>query len=115
MARKARSGAVGGEPFVQLIVFIPSADRDGKPRPDQAEWKDKALRFLAECFGKGATAMPRAEGVWVNPQTNQLIRDEPILIYCFVTVAQVSDLSASSGCATSAWTWVTRCIKEKFC
>jgi hypothetical protein len=95
VARKPKvDSGVGGEQFVQIILFVPSADRDGRPRSDQEEWKEKAFAMFAEVFGKGATAMPRAEGVWPNPQTGRLVKDEPILIYCFVSVAQVSDLGA---------------------
>src|SRR5947209_6074241 len=48
-----------------LVLFIPSADRDGEPlgKKEQKRWTRKALRLLGEGL-RGATAFPRGWGVW---------------------------------------------------
>jgi hypothetical protein len=91
--KKGLDGWVGasGERTIQVTIWVPDADRDGKPRTDQHEWKDKALRMFSEVFGKGATAMPPADGAWKNPNTNQLVMEHPIMVFCYITPQQASD------------------------
>src|SRR5438876_4861847 len=78
------------------MIWIPSADRDGNPCDDQEVWKEKALELLARLFGSGATAMPPADGAWLNPKTRKLIREKPITVYCYVTERQVNDARLTS-------------------
>ena len=76
---------------VLLVLFVPSADRAGKPLPNQEEWKQKALHLLGELYG-GATAMPKAEGVWRDDDNGgKLIVDFPILLHCYLTEEQAYD------------------------
>lgn len=74
-----------------LVLFIPSADRSGKTMPNQDEWKRNALEFFGACYG-GATAMPRADGVWRDDDNGgNLVPDFPILLHCYMTEEQASD------------------------
>ena len=69
---------------VLFVIFVPSADRNGKPIKDQTEWEEEALRVCSKHFG-GATAMPPAKGAWLNTQTNQLIIEHPILVHAYAS------------------------------
>src|SRR5881398_3294918 len=68
-----------------LVLFIPSADRDGEPlgKKEQKRWTRKALRLLGEGL-RGATAFPRGWGVWRDDaRGGRLVWDRPVLIQCF--------------------------------
>ena len=65
-----------------LTLYIPSCDRDGTPF-DTAPWVEEALRLLST-IGGGATAMPPADGAWLNPASGQLVREPVVLVYTFV-------------------------------
>jgi len=68
-----------------LVLFIPSTDRNENPIADQKHWVRKALEFLGTHFG-GATAFPRAQGVWRDDeQKGKLIYDEPVIINCYTS------------------------------
>jgi hypothetical protein len=76
---------------VLLVLFIPSADRVGKTLTNQDEWKQNAMEFFGNNYG-GATAMPRAEGIWRDDENDgNLVRDFPILLHCYMTEQQASD------------------------
>jgi hypothetical protein len=76
---------------VLLVLFIPSADRDGKTLLTQDEWKRNAMELFGTSYG-GATAMPRAEGVWRDDGNGgKLIPDFPILLHCYMTEEQAAD------------------------
>lgn len=77
---------------VEITIFVPSADRDGRPIRNQKGWRDRALGVLGDVFG-GATALGPADGVWKNPQTGQLVRDKPILVYTYVSESDAQDAS----------------------
>jgi hypothetical protein len=54
-------------------------------------WVDIALKMLGETFG-GATAYPRAQGVWRDDERNgALVRDEPIVLHCYTTPEEIQD------------------------
>lgn len=36
-------------------------------------------------FGEGATAMPPCDGAWRNPATGDLLREDVILVYSYVS------------------------------
>lgn len=46
-----------------VVLFVPSVERDGITTIDQDRWVDAALEVFGQLFG-GATAFPRAKGVW---------------------------------------------------
>ena len=76
---------------VLLVLFIPSADRDGKTLLTQDEWKHNAMQLFGTSYG-GATAMPRAEGVWRDDENGgALVPDFPILLHCYMTEEKASD------------------------
>ncbi|MGA2498384.1 MAG: hypothetical protein ABSH20_11620 [Tepidisphaeraceae bacterium] len=76
---------------VLLVLFIPSADRAGKTLPNQDEWKRNAMEFFGTTYG-GATAMPRAEGIWRDDENGgALVPDFPILLHCYMTEEHASD------------------------
>jgi len=68
-----------------LVLFIPSADREGNPlgKKEQKRWVRKALKLLGRRL-RGATAFPRGWGVWRDDaQASRLVWDRPVLIQCF--------------------------------
>src|SRR4051794_15036912 len=68
-----------------LVLFIPSADREGNAlgKKEQKRWTRKALRVLGQNL-RGATAFPRGWGVWRDDaQGGRLVWDRPVLIQCF--------------------------------
>lgn len=65
-----------------LVLFIPSVDREMQPI-DQETWLEKALDVLGSSFG-GATAFPRARGVWRDDSRDgRLVYDDPVVIQCY--------------------------------
>ncbi len=74
-----------------LVLFVPSVERDGKTAIDQSLWVDEALRLLGGVFG-GATAYPRARGVWRDDERGgSLVLDEPVVIHCYVQPELLQD------------------------
>ena len=64
-----------------IVMFIPSVDRDEQPI-DQSTWTRRSLEFLGVRFG-GATAFPRAQGVWRDDErAATLVWDEPVIVHC---------------------------------
>ena len=67
-----------------LVLFIPSVDRY-EQEIDQQPWVEQALEMLGTCFG-GATAFPKAKGVWRDDQhSGVLVYDEPVIIQCYTS------------------------------
>jgi len=76
---KRGSALAGGRKRVLMVLFIPSVERDGTTPIDQQRWIDAALEMCGRVFG-GATAYPRAQGVWRDDERGgALVRDEPVL------------------------------------
>lgn len=48
---------------VLVVLFVPSVERDGTTPIDQMYWVEAALDPFGQLLG-GATAFPRAKGVW---------------------------------------------------
>jgi hypothetical protein len=72
---------------ILLVLFVPSADRDGKTLGAEVQdrWMEKAKNELGRLFG-GATAMPPAHGVWRDDERGgKLISDRPILIHSYIS------------------------------
>ena len=68
---------------VLLVLFVPSVERDGETPIDQEHWVDEALQLLGRLFG-GATAYPRAKGVWRDDERGgTLVSDNPVVIHCY--------------------------------
>jgi hypothetical protein len=65
-----------------VVVFVPSADRDGKPI-EQELWVDQVLTTLGRVF-RGATAYPRGRGVWRDDSRGgALIKEEPVIVFSY--------------------------------
>ena len=80
-----------GRKAVLVVLFVPSVERDGTTAIDQDYWVEAALAALGQLFG-GATAYPRAKGVWRDDERGGvLIKDEPVVIHCYTTPAEVAD------------------------
>lgn len=78
-------GAAFGATQVQgqrFAIYIPNKDRDGAP-VIQSVWVDRALQLLSRAGG-GATAMPPVTGAWLNPESGELIIEEPVIVYSYV-------------------------------
>jgi len=85
------SGLQASRKAVLVVLFVPSVERDGATPIDQEHWVEAALDTLGQLFG-GATAFPRAKGVWRDDERGGvLVKDEPVVIHCYTTPADVAD------------------------
>src|SRR5262249_61967129 len=67
-----------------FALFVPSVDRDSKAIAQDA-WTTRSLEFLGRLFG-GATAFPRARGVWRDDERQgRLVWDEPVIVHCYAS------------------------------
>ena len=72
-------------------LFIPSIERDGTTPIDQQHWDDAALEMFGRVLG-GATAYPKAKGIWRDEQRDgTLVKDEPVVVHCYTTPADIED------------------------
>ena len=91
--RSKRSGPLGGgRKRVLVVLFVPSVERDGTTKVNQEHWVGAALKMLGTVFG-GATAYPRAQGIWRDDErAGALIRDEPVVVHCYTTPSEIEDV-----------------------
>lgn len=85
-AKRSEPGLVldGGRKRVLMVLFVPSVERDGATPVDRQRWVNAALEMCGRIFG-GATAYPRAKGVWRDDERGgALVIDEPVLIHCYM-------------------------------
>ena len=76
---------------VLVVLFIPSVERDGITSVNQDYWVTEALRIFGRLYG-GATAFPRARGVWRDDEMGAvLVEDEPVIIHCYTTPDDLND------------------------
>jgi hypothetical protein len=76
---------------VLVVLFVPSVERDGATAINQEYWVDAALETFGQLFG-GATAFPRAKGVWRDDEMGGvLVKDQPVVIHCYTTPADITD------------------------
>jgi hypothetical protein len=79
----------GGRKRVLVVLFVPSVERDGTTAIDQEGWVDASLEMFGRVFG-GATAYPKAKGVWRDDERGgTLVLDEPVVIHCYTTPADI--------------------------
>ena len=84
-------GIQAGRRAVLVVLFIPSVERDGVTPIDQEYWVTAAIDTFGRLYG-GATAFPRAKGVWRDDDKGGvLIKDEPVVIHCYTTPADLTD------------------------
>jgi len=85
------SGLQVARKAVLVVLFVPSVERDGVTAINQESWVDAALETSGQLFG-GATAFPRAKGVWRDDKMGGvLVRDEPVVLHCYTTPAEITD------------------------
>jgi hypothetical protein len=85
------SGLQVSRKAVLVVLFVPSVERDGITAIDQEHWVDAALETFGQLFG-GATAFPRAKGVWRDDEMGGvLVKDQPVVIHCYTTPADITD------------------------
>lgn len=76
---------------VLVVLFVPSVERDGITAINQEHWVDAALETFGQLFG-GATAFPRAKGVWRDDEMGGvLVKDQPVVIHCYTTPEDIAD------------------------
>jgi hypothetical protein len=79
---RRRLGAREGTGTVLVVLFVPSTDRNGTPI-DHVLWVTNALEVFGRLF-RGATAYPRARGVWRDDaRGGALLYDGPTIIQCY--------------------------------
>jgi len=84
-------GIQPGRKAVLVVLFVPSVERDGITPIDQAHWVSAAIETFGRLYG-GATAFPRAKGVWRDDDRGGvLIQDEPVIIHCYTTPDDLAD------------------------
>ena len=87
--RKTLSGR--GRTRILVVLFVPSVERDGSTPIDQRHWVDASLEMFGRVFG-GATAYPRAKGVWRDDERGgALVLDEPVVVHCYTTPMDIED------------------------
>jgi hypothetical protein len=85
------SGLQVSRKTVLVVLFVPSVERDGITAINQDQWVDAALEVFGQLFG-GATAFPRAKGVWRDDERGGvLVKDQPVVIHCYTTPAEITD------------------------
>lgn len=85
------SGLQVSRKAILVVLFVPSVERDGIAAIDQEHWVGEALEILGQLYG-GATAFPRARGVWRDDEMGGvLVKDEPVVIHCYTTPADITD------------------------
>lgn len=81
----------GGRKRVLVVLFVPSVERDGTTTIDQPIWVNASLEMFGRVFG-GATAYPRAKGVWRDDEREgAFVFDEPVVVHCYTTPAEIQD------------------------
>ena len=76
---------------VLVVLFVPSRERDGLTAINQEYWVDEALTTFGRLY-TGATAFPRAKGVWRDDERGGvLVKDEPVVVHCYTTPEDISD------------------------
>ena len=81
-------GATDQRKALLIVLFVPSVDRESKPI-DQTAWTRRSLELLGRLFG-GATAFPRAQGVWRDDERGgRLVWDEPVILHCYASARDV--------------------------
>jgi len=76
---------------VLVVLFVPSVERDGKTPIEQEKWVTAALEMFGAVFG-GATAYPKARGVWRDDErAGALVFDEPVVVHCYMAPEAIED------------------------
>lgn len=77
-----------------MVLFVPSVDRDGA-KIDHEWWVTAALETMGTLF-RGATAYPRARGVWRDDARGGVLRfEEPTIVTCYADPKAVTGVARS--------------------
>jgi hypothetical protein len=87
-------GAQIFERDVFLELYLPTKDRQGRTLPDHSLWVARAEKLMSMLFG-GATREPDADGIWLNPETDETIRERTARVYSFTSGDQLSNGASS--------------------
>ncbi len=72
------------EPSAQVLtVYIPNKDKNGKQIKNLNRWIKEAQEVLT-AIGGGSTSMPPADGTWMNPESNEIIREKTTIMYTYI-------------------------------
>lgn len=86
----ARLGANQPVGTLLFVLFVPSADRYGEEIAHDY-WVEEALATFGKLF-RGATAYPRARGVWRDDdREGELVFEQPTIVTCYANPADVDD------------------------
>lgn len=66
-----------------LALYIPNKDKAGNRVESQNDWVLEAAELLAH-IGGGVTILPPCRGGWLNPETGEIIWEEPIKLFTYV-------------------------------
>jgi len=66
-----------------LTLYIPNKDKDGNPVETQDDWVHGAAELLAR-IGGGVTILPPCRGGWLNPESGEIVWEEPVKLYTYV-------------------------------
>lgn len=89
-----------GRKTLLVVMFIPSVERDGITLVDQERWASAALEMFGRVFG-GATAYPKAEGIWRDDESGgALVKDEPVLIHGYMAPEDIEDEAKQAELST---------------
>jgi hypothetical protein len=83
-------GAVDEPSFQRLTLYIPDKDKNGKVIKKLNDWLRKAREMLT-VIGGGATALPPADGTWLNPENEETVWEKTTLIYTYVDPDRFED------------------------
>ncbi len=73
-----------------FVLFVPSTDRD-REEIDHEYWVGEALATFGKLF-RGATAYPRARGVWRDDDRGgALVFEHPTIVTCYANPDDVDD------------------------
>ncbi len=75
-------GATEAASTQRLSLYVPNKDRNGRKVLNYERWVTEA-RTLLSLIGRGATALPPADGTWENDK-GTLIWEQTRIVYCFV-------------------------------
>lgn len=66
-----------------LTLYIPNKDMDGNPIEKQEDWVQESAELLAR-IGGGVTILPPCRGGWLNPESGEIVWEEPVKLYTYV-------------------------------
>lgn len=72
------------EPRHVLEVYVPNRTQEGDEVLDHAVWVERIASVLTD-VGGGCTILPPAVGLWRNPATRELVREETTVVRVYAT------------------------------